>query len=101
MTGTPKGRNATKAATSAIRPAPAGGLEQEAQHHEGQIDSGDEGQELLFGHSALYRQVADPEGDDQDVEHEHDRVQLSDEQPAVDTEAIGGEGADAEPGQPQ
>jgi len=100
MTGTPKGRNATKAAASAKR-APYDQLEPAGLSKNPSTTRARLTPVMRARSCSLDRQVADPEGDDQDVEHEHDRVQLSDEQPAVDTEPIGGEGADAEPGQPQ
>jgi hypothetical protein len=79
------------------RPAQTSWLEEESQHHEGKIDSGHEGQELIFGHSPLCREVADAECRNQDVEHQHDRVQQCDEQPAVNGEPIKGDGTDAVP----
>ncbi len=47
------------------------------------------------------REVADAECDDQDVEHQHDRVRRPDEQPAVGTESINGDGPEAVPRQPE
>ena len=41
------------------RPAQASRFEQESQRHEGQIDSGEEGQELILGQTARCREIAD------------------------------------------
>ncbi len=85
----------------APRPAEAGRLEEEGQDHEGQIGSGHEGQELILGHAARNREVADAERCDQDIENQDDRVRHRDEQPAVDTEPISGGGPQAVPRQPE
>ena len=85
----------------APRPAESGRLEQEAQHHESNVDPGHEDQELILGHTALLREVADTERGDQDVEHKHDRVEHRNEQPSVNAESISREGTEAVPGKPE
>ncbi len=103
--GSPNGRKATTAATSA-RYAPHDQLnrrrlEEKGQHHERGIDPGQEDQELILGQTALLGEVTGPEGGDQDVEHEHDGVEYRNEQPSVRAETAHGERSEAVPRKPQ
>jgi len=86
----------------APRPAHASGLEQEAQENDQtQIDPGEDGEQLALVDAALFREVADAERCDQDVEHQHNRVHEYEEQPAVRTESVNRNWAEAVPRQPE